>query len=259
MSAETYREKVLELTKGVLSTLSDYLLIQLFFGVEMTVGGHGRNVYQANEAAWKDFFDAKASAKVKQNLSNLKSRGLILYSAGEDPQITKAGWKRLQSVLPSYDERRVWDGKIYLVTYDIPEEKKRHREVLRKYLKKIGCGMLQLSVWITPYDPRETLRNFITQSGLEGMVVVSDVGRDGSIGGGDIKVLVAKVYKLDELNERYGNFIRQAKDAASTLEELKFGFLSILKEDFQLPFALLPKDWLGNKAYNIYTNLMRSR
>ncbi|MDP1710522.1 MAG: CRISPR-associated endonuclease Cas2 [candidate division WWE3 bacterium] len=254
------REKIAAITRGIVSTLSDYLLIQAYFGVELMFAGYGsRNVYRASERAWEQFFASKGKS-AKRALYCLKSEGLVTYArGGGELAITEVGIKRLRATIPFYDEKRTWDGKLYLITFDIPEEKKQHREVLRKYLKKIGCGMLQLSVWITPHDPRETLRNFITQSGSEGMVVVSDVGRDGSIGDGDIKVLVAKVYKLDELNERYGNFIRQAKAAVSTLEELKFVFLSILKEDSQLPFALLPKDWLGNKAYNIYTNLMRSR
>lgn len=259
MPSHPYRDKVLEASNGFISTLSDYLLIQLYFGLEMMVGGHGRNVYRASEAAWEDFFAGKAQGK--RTLYSLKAGGLVSYSDTEsDIRITKAGLRRLRSVLPFYDEKRIWEGKLYLVTYDIPEEKKHHREVLRRYLKKIGCGMLQLSVWITPYDPRGTLRGFVTRSGLEGMVIVSDVGKDGSVGGEDIKSLVSKVFNLNELNERYLAFISNYKKGNySPKSRSVFEYISILDDDPQLPFALLPEGWAGDEAHNIYTKEVLSR
>lgn len=260
MTRTPYREKIIEITKGIVSTLSDYLLIQLYFGVELMGAGYGsRNVYRASERAWEDFFAGEKRSVGRQNLYRLKSKGLITYArGGSNLQITEAGRRRLKAVIPFYDGRRVWDGKLYLVTFDIPENRKYQREVLREYLKKIGCGMFQWSVWLTPYDPREVLRDFVFQSGLEGMVVVSDIGKDGSIGGEEIEYLVARVFKLNELNKRYVDFVARYGGLSGSREKLAFDFLPILKDDPQLPFALLPKDWLGEKAYKIYLNNMRA-
>ncbi len=260
MTRTPYREKIIEITKGIVSTLSDYLLIQLYFGVELMGAGYGsRNVYRASDRAWEDFFAGKKRSAVRQNLYQLKSKGLITYTkGGSDPQITEAGRRRLRAVIPFYDEKRVWDGKLYLVTFDIPEDRKYQREVLREYLKKIGCGMFQWSVWLTPYDPRRVLRDFVSRSKLEGMVVVSDIGKDGSIGGEDIKDIIARVFKLNELNKRYVDFVARYEGLSGSREKLAFDFLPILKDDPQLPFALLPKDWLGEKAYKIYLKDMRA-
>uniref|UniRef100_A0A832DUL1 CRISPR-associated endonuclease Cas2 n=1 Tax=candidate division WWE3 bacterium TaxID=2053526 RepID=A0A832DUL1_UNCKA len=254
------REKIIAATKGLVSTLSDYLLIQLYFGMELMAGGHGRNVGQAGEAAWEDFFSGKGQTPKRRALYGLKSRGFVDYARGcSDLRVTEAGLKRLRALVPFYDQRRIWNGKLYLITFDIPEQKKSQREILRSYLKKIGCGMLQLSVWITPYDPREVLRDFVSQSGLQGMVLVSDMGKDGSIGGADIKTIVEKVFDLESLNARYGQFVRQYRKTKGPVAALTVDFLSILKDDPQLPFALLPDAWMGAEAYAIYAKHLRSQ
>lgn len=252
------REKIIKATKGLVSTLSDYLLIQLYFGAELMVGGHGRNVHRASEAAWEDFFSGKGQTPERRALYGLKSKGFVDYGRGRsDLRITEAGLKRLQALVPFYDQKRVWDGKLYLITFDIPEQKKSQREILRSYLKKIGCGMLQLSVWITPYDPREVLRDFVFRSGLQGMVLVSDMGKDGSIGGIDIKALVERIFDLEFLNARYRQFVKQYRKPKGPGLTLAANFLSILKEDPQLPFDLLPDGWMGKEAYAIYAKHLR--
>src|SRR3989337_1644773 len=98
------------------------------------------------------------------------------------PEITKEGRKRLRRLIPRYDEKRVWDGRMHLVTYDIPERRYSDRQLLRMYLKKIGCGRLQDSVWITPYNPVDIIRAFVEKHDLAGTVIVSDMGDGGAIG-----------------------------------------------------------------------------
>lgn len=260
MPKTPYREKLLEATKGVISFLGDYLLYQAYFGAELMVSsGHSSSsVWRASERATEAFLADKESRAARQALRSLKSRGLVFWEKGENPKITEAGLRRLKSILPFYDAKRVWDGKIYLVTFDIPELRKNQREMLRQHLKKLGCGMLQLSVWITPYDPRGALYKFVAEFGLDGMILVSDVGKDGSVGGEEIKDLVARVFKLGELGSRYGEFISNCKKVtAGNVESLSFEFLSILADDPQLPFDLLPKDWAGSRAYEIYTKHLR--
>lgn len=163
--------------------------------------------------------------------------------------VTPAGIDKLKGLLPNYQEKRPWDSHLYLVTYDVPEEAKSQREILRECLKKLGCGLLQDSVWLTPYNPRAVLKRLISQYGLSGLVIVSDVGKEGSVGDEDLDDLVARIFHLDKLNDRYEDFIQKLKEKKLTKFQASFEFMSILNDDPQLPFEILPYNWQGDKAY----------
>lgn len=167
------------------------------------------------------------------------------------PQITEAGKKRLASIIPVYDEKRAWDGRMHLVTYDVPEKKRLEREALRDVLRGLGAGLLQDSVWITPYNPIDTLRTFIDTHHLEGSVIVSDLGKDGAIGEEDLASLVVRVWRLDFVNDRYEEWLKEYKRSDELDQWLVTEYLSILRDDPQLPFSLLPKWWKGDRAYRL--------
>ncbi len=80
------------------------------------------------------------------------------------------------------------------------------------------------------------------------MVIVSDMGKDGSVGEEDIRSLLVRVYELDKLNDRYKEWLEEC-DGGSIDRWAVMYFLSILKDDPQLPFALLPKWWKGDIVY----------
>lgn len=128
--------------------------------------------------------------------------------------------------------------------------------MLRYYLKKIGCGKLQNSVWVTPYNPREILEDFVERNELKGAVIISAVGDKENVGEETLAELVARVYDLDELHWQYLQFnkkyYRYKKFEPETKQQVVFDFLSILKDDPQLPFSLLPSDWAGKEAYEIF-------
>ena len=250
---------VLKVSEGVVANLTDLVLAQIFFGLEFAAA-RKRTFYDIDRAMERAYVDSTEInyQQLKRAFLHLKKKGFVGYVKREKillPQITETGKKRLEGLFPFYDTKRVWDKRIYLITYDIPETKKRDRDILREYLRKIGCGMLQASVWLTPYNPKEVLRKFIEEKGLRGQVLISDLGKDGSIGEEDINELVARVYKLEELIDRYFRFIQewQGKKVPDDLEKsrINFSFLSILIDDPQLPFELLPEDWPGDKAYEI--------
>lgn len=265
MERKELKETILKVSEGMVANLTDFLLAQLFFGFEMAVSGR-RSPYAIERAMEKAYFEDLADInyqQIKQTIYNLKKKGLVRYIKREKillPQITATGKKRLADLFPTYDEKRIWDNRIYLVTYDIPEKKKTDRDILREYLKKIGCGMLQASVWLTPYNPKEALREFIQERGLAGQVLISDLGEDGNIGEEDLKELIVRVYNLNELNSRYFEFIQnwQERKNLNSLEKTKINFalISILIDDPQLPFELLPEEWVGDRAYKLLKSLV---
>lgn len=254
------RKRILELSEGLLSNTVDATLLLLFLSAEFGFGGKPGpgGVYRARDKAYEDW-DVVNYDSIKRALYQLKKKGLIKTVGWGDKvtrQITKQGRKRLEAIVPSYDEKRTWDGKLYLVTYDIPERQRDDRDLLRRYLRKIGCGMFQASVWLTPYNPTSVLRDFIGDKNLLGAVVVSCVGKDGDVGQEDVEDLVARVFQLDELNDRYAEYLSEfGGGGEASKSQAIFSFLGILDGDPQLPFELLPSNWVGDEAYVLFKKL----
>lgn len=237
--AEGVFSYTVDLTLWLTVYVSDMLVPQSRYG----------QVWRAKIAADKFLQEVNYEA-IKHALATARKQKLIKKSArGAPPEITAKGLERLTATLPQYDEKRIWDGRLHLVTYDIPESKKTQREMFRRYLRRIGCGMLQDSVWMTPYNPIDTLKAFIDSHGLSGTVIISDLGKDASIGEEDMISLLARVYELEELNVRYETWLKGTKKRGAIDIRSVLTYLSILKDDPQLPFILLPSWWKGDEAF----------
>lgn len=240
----------LQLAEGVFSRTVDLSLwFVIYLAALSTPQKVSGQLWRAQLAA-DDFISHVNYDVIKYAIMTAKRKGFVKKSRRHAwPEITLAGKKRLASVLPQYDEKRVWDGRMHLVTYDIPEKRRDDRGILRDYLRRIGCGRLQDSVWITPYNPIDTIRSFIDDRGLRGTVIVSDLGKDGSIGEEYLQELVVRIYKLETVNKRYEEWLRDRQEIKVTHWHI-IQYLSILKDDPQLPFALLPQWWQGDRAYH---------
>lgn len=257
MKREKIKEKVYDLSCGVLATAIDAVLFSLLYMGELSTAGYSSpGVARAADDAFEKLMAAGIDKEtIKRAIYKATHKGLIRRQRKKDRtfwEITKEGKKRLNNLTPQYDEERVWDRRIYLIAYDIPEKRHQDRNLFRKFLKRIGCGMLQASVWLTPYNPKGTLKEFIKEKRLSGAVIVSDIGQDGSVGEEDLDDLIERVYHLGQLNNRYENFIYEVRNKNLDKKQIAFKFLSILADDPQLPFELLPYDWQGKKAYELY-------
>ena len=240
----------LALTEGLFSHSVDMTLwLMVYFGELSIPFGTSGKTWRAIAAA--DRFLREVNYDVIKNaIVTARRYGYLARTTGRKswPKITQEGKKRLASVIPRYEKERTWDGRLHLVTYDIPEARADDRYLLREYIKRIGCGRLQDSVWITPYNPIDLLRTFTRDKGLEGTIIVSDVGSDGAIGDEDIRALVSRVYNLEVLNDRYMEWLKESQDGVDHWAMIKL--LSILKDDPQLPFSILPPRWKGDAAYH---------
>ncbi len=91
----------------------------------------------------------------KKRLVNLIEKGDEVYI-----EITENGKKLIKKFdyenieLPKYKK---WDKKWRLVTFDIPDKKKRERNAFSEKLKDLGFYPLQESVFIYPYDCRDEI------------------------------------------------------------------------------------------------------
>ena len=249
--AGRYKKEINKLTFGLFDNLIDLCLFTLFFSLQGYSRAKGKTGLIESIDNALHITKIVHPNSLKRVIYKTKHKGYAKRYK-DYLKITKLGKERLSRIVSAYEEERPWDGIIYIITYDIPEEKKWERDLLRKFLKKIGCGMLQKSVWLTCYNPKRLIADFVIERRTAGLVLVSELKEGSSIGGKDIVETLEKVYSLDKLNKQYEDFARAVE--SGKLKGLKaiITFQSILKNDPQLPFELLPGGFWGTRAYDVY-------
>lgn len=63
-----------------------------------------------------------------------------------------------------------WDGFWRIIAFDIPETRKKTRDIFRSKLTELNCRPIQKSVWITPTDITMELEDLIELLDLENNV-----------------------------------------------------------------------------------------
>ena len=94
--------------------------------------------------------------KFKKLVYYAKTRGYIKVKNLEGKKaiiLTKEGLnKALKASFIMEDKKKRSDGKWTMLIFDVPEEYKKSRDLLRSILHNLGYKIFQKSVWITPYD-----------------------------------------------------------------------------------------------------------
>ncbi len=168
-------------------------------------------------------------------------------------RLTPGGKERIKREFSlSLWQERKWDKKWRIVIFDIAEENRNIRDGLREKLKELGFGMLQKSVWISPYDFILDFREFMKSLGLGKNVFALE---SSSLLADDYKKLAERVWGLNQLNSQYKKLFQLLKNlydrgetSKEKLREIKSRYLEILREDPCLPRELLPDDWFQDKV-----------
>ncbi len=241
-------------SEGLFESVTDVLLLATYLSLtHMTV----RNAYQANRAGEDAhrMLDKINYQTIKKVTYNMVAKGLLkrVSKAGrEEIAITKFGRDRLKTIIPVYQVNRPWDGHLYLVSYDIPTQANDARNLLREHIRRTGGALLQESLWLNPYNPARILSEFVAEHDIPGSILVSKLGRDGSVGDEKLPDLIRRVYDLDNLSVRYKSFLNTYTKRSIYPLEATVSYLSILKDDPQLPFPLEPDDFPAARAHKRY-------
>lgn len=251
------KRSLLAITDGVLGTVADLTLLLLFSLVSSAKPGRA-TMYDAlfNDEAvrWHDEINYQT---IKSAVYKLTTKGFLKRLQKQntlDLAITSQGKQRLAQLIPTYSVNRPWDGHLYLISYDIPASRNSARNLLREHIRKTGGALLQDSLWINPYNPSELLSDFAKRHHIPGTVLISKIGKDGAIGEEQMEDLLRRVYRLDALSDRYETFIEKFSSTKTYSPlEVFVAYTAILKDDPQLPFPLLPRDFPGEKAYKLFS------
>ncbi len=161
-----------------------------------------------------------------------------------------------------------WDGRWYLLIYTIPESKRHLRRGLRRRLRWLGFGALNPSTWISPRDVLAEVEQIATTLRVRPYVEFFAADHQGFASGEEI---VARCWDLERLNsyyadliDRYGPLFEESKARLMTGDGLEpqeyFMRRFMLIHDYRsspyvdpnLPIELLPDDWLGERASQLF-------
>ena len=131
-------------------------------------------------------------------------------------RLTSAGKEQLKRDFPLLAMKmRQWDKKWRMVFYDIAEVSRYKRDILRIKLQELGFGMIQRSVWITPFDFAKDFREFIKSKDLGDNVHVFE---SPAFLVSDPKKLASKAWSLEKRNSIYEKIYDELQEL---LEDLK--------------------------------------
>jgi len=137
-----------------LSEISKEILLG-FVGIGEIIINTAINPYEAlryGTDGATDYYQSVNNLKKNNYLKTKKIKNKTYY------KLTPKGKKTVLSlILANKIKSKKWNGKWYILIFDIPESKRGYRDNLRKTLLNIGFYQMQKSVWIFPYDVIEYL------------------------------------------------------------------------------------------------------
>jgi phenylacetic acid degradation operon negative regulatory protein len=161
----------------------------------------------------------------------------------------------------------LWDGWWQLLAYSIPESQRSQRDRLRLRLQWLGFGQLGNGLWISPHALQGEVTELAERLKVAGHI---EVFRAKHVGFSTERELVSFCWNLPAINRRYRTFLsRHEPGYARTRELLRRGRLSARDAfvrrfrlvhayrvfpllDPYLPDALLPEDWQGHGAAELF-------
>ena len=169
------------------------------------------------------------------------------------------GTRRIYSL---HREPRPWDGRWLLLYVSVPESQRDLRHRMRTRLGWAGFASLGSGTWVSPWVDREIeAKEVLEDLGLAG-AARSFIAHPGGIG--DVGEMVGATWPLAEIVAGYDAFLSRFGSVPAPVssydsfvcqvrlvhEWRRFPFL-----DPDLPGELLPRDWSGYRAAELFHRL----
>ena len=203
----------------------------------------------------------------------LRKAGLVSTrrEGGRTPQLklTPKGTARLAPALrPQSRWDRKWNGIWYLVVYDIPEQDKSYRDVLRRFLRNMKMGCLQKSVWVTPHDIRPEFDDLCKGAALDSFAFLFE---SRTVLGLPAERVVTTAWDFDRLGELQSWYCRTCEEQIERIDRSAYSekeltalareaiavYCGVMEHDPLLPKRLCPVGYQGRRSYRMHRKLMR--
>ncbi len=203
---------------------------------------------------------------VRSSISRLKRRGLLdarrvdgvagYALTGMALEILADGDARI------FGRRRAESGDGWLlVVFSVPESERDRRHQLRALLTRLGFGTVAPGVWVAPGHLADEAAELLARRGLAGYVELFRGAHLDAVDG-----TVARWWDLAEVNARYAEFLDRQEPVAGagdrTPEQAFADYVRLLTDWRRLPYAdpglpldLLPADWKGARAGDLFAAL----
>lgn len=179
-------------------------------------------------------------------------------------RLTPAAWDLLDEGRARIFRRSdgTWDGLWHMAIYSVPESERAVREQLRKRLAWLGFGPLTSSVWVSPHDRTGEL----VESFADDDRVKLNVFRSRSLGRAADLEIASGAWDLDALDRDYAELLARhrprlaayragevtGRDALVERMRLTHDYRMFPFRDPDLPRELLPADWSGRAAHEVF-------
>lgn len=190
--------------------------------------------------------------------------------------LTPRGWSLLIQ-----GEKRIfepplkeWDGMWHILLFSLPEKKRSLRHAFRARLPWLGFGQLAPNTWVSPHNRRTEIIALGNELGIQNHIEMFSGIHTGL---SNDQRLVQRCWDLPNLAAQYKNFVARFEKeylkcknngTGQTPDEcfvrrfwLTYHFQNFPRIDPNLPAALLPPDWIGFKArqlFNDYRSLLET-
>ncbi|MBS1836154.1 MAG: transcriptional regulator [Actinobacteria bacterium] len=171
---------------------------------------------------------------------------------------------------------RGWDRRWRLVAFAIPESARSARDAFRDHLRRLGGASIQPGLYVSPHPWTTDVLDGATRLGIEEHVTTlttDDLDRGGET---NPRILVERLWPLDEVARRYDRFIRTYREVPAALEAMRrrherlsehdflpgalhiaIAFNECFESDPLLPPELLPRPWPGREARDVLARCRR--
>ncbi len=210
---------------------------------------------------------------VRSAISRLKRRGILQsrrYGGSAGYQLSAEAL----AIMREGDARIFRRGRAatadgwVLAVFSVPEAERHRRHVLRSELTRLGFGMVAPGVWIVPAHPQDTTAETLRRLELD---AYADLFHADHLAFGDPAAKIHRWWDLAELERQYESFIRAHEPVLRRWgqelgeQEAFADYVRVLTDwrrlpylDPGLPAELLPDDWIGIRAADLFFTL-RSR
>ena len=165
-------------------------------------------------------------------------------------QLTGSGNNYLQRTFPllKWQEKK-WDGVWRIVIFDIKINRNWLRNKLRRQLRELGFGQWQKSVYVSPHDVAEDIKEFLEAENLIGQAAVLECRELWP----NNQEKIERMWHLDQVNRMYRSIVENHGKIG--YKNLKAKYLEIIAADPFLPKEFLPQPWFGDKARMVITKV----